>query len=628
MKEQSHKSLPLFGIPKLAPYLKPYGPLLLGMTLFGLLGSGMDAVIPLFQQYAIDNFIGGGTMHGVRPFIALYVLVMIVQVISNYVSAYGACKAELYIGRDLKREAFNHLQTLSFSYFNQNSVGYIHARVMSDTDKIASTLAWGLMEGVWDMAYLIGAAVSMLLLNWKLALCVLVVIPVLAVTCGVVQKKLVLTQRQVREQNSHITSAFNEGITGAKTTKTLVIEDKVEREFDALTAQMKKVSVRSMHYRSIFMSTTAFAASMALAIVLWRGGILSERGLLLVGTLSVFMNYAQGMMEPIQWLVQTIAQLINVQVNVERFTRLMTTESDVCDTPEVIEKYGDSFHPKTENWEPLHGDIEFEDVTFRYPDGDENILEHFNLKVPQGTNVAIVGETGAGKSTLVNLVCRFFEPTEGRVLIDGRDARERSQLWLHANIGYVLQTPHLFSGTVLENLRYGRPDATMEQIEAAVRAVSADQIIARLPEGYDSQVGEGGCSLSTGEKQLLSFSRALLADPRIFVLDEATSSVDTVTERLIQDAIEKVMAGRTSFIIAHRLSTIRRADVILVVHDGRIVESGTHASLMAAKGAYWQLYTRQYREEQLQRIMEEAQGAVRRTAPCFFRLPPEVPDLR
>ena len=604
MKEQSHKSLPLFGIPKLAPYLKPYGPLLLGMTLFGLLGSGMDAVIPLFQQYAIDNFIGGGTMHGVRPFIALYVLVMIVQVISNYVSAYGACKAELYIGRDLKREAFNHLQTLSFSYFNQNSVGYVHARVMSDTDKIASTLAWGLMEGVWDMAYLIGAAVSMLLLNWKLALCVLVVIPVLAVTCGVVQKKLVLTQRQVREQNSHITSAFNEGITGAKTTKTLVIEDKVEREFDALTAQMKKLSVRSMHYRSIFMSTTAFAASMALAIVLWRGGILSERGLLLVGTLSVFMNYAQGMMEPIQWLVQTIAQLINVQVNVERFTRLMTTESDVRDTPEVIEKYGDSFHPKTENWEPLHGDIEFEDVTFRYPDGDENILEHFNLKVPQGTNVAIVGETGAGKSTLVNLVCRFFEPTEGRVLIDGRDARERSQLWLHANIGYVLQTPHLFSGTVLENLRYGRPDATMEQIEAAVRAVSADQIIARLPEGYDSQVGEGGCSLSTGEKQLLSFARALLADPRIFVLDEATSSVDTVTERLIQDAIEKVMAGRTSFIIAHRLSTIRRADVILVVHDGRIVESGTHASLMAAKGAYWQLYTRQYREEQLQRIME------------------------
>ena len=243
-------------------------------------------------------------------------------------------------------------------------------------------------------------------------------------------------------------------------------------------------------------------------------------------------------------------------------------------------------------------------MTFRYPDGQENVLEHFDLKVPQGTNVAIVGETGAGKSTLVNLVCRFFEPTQGQVLIDGRDARERSQLWLHSNIGYVLQTPHLFSGSVLENLRYGNEHATMEQIEAAVRAVSADEIIARLPEGYESDVGEGGNSLSTGEKQLLSFARALLADPRIFVLDEATSSVDTVTERLIQNAIEKVMAGRTSFIIAHRLSTIRRADVILVVHGGRIVESGSHRELMAAKGAYWQLYTRQYREEQTRSIME------------------------
>ena len=352
------------------------------------------------------------------------------------------------------------------------------------------------------------------------------------------------------------------------------------------------------------MSTTALAASVALAIVLWRGGIITREGVILVGTLSVFMNYAQGMMEPIQWLVQVLSALTNVQVNVERFTKLMETESDVRDTPEVVEKYGDSFHPKKENWEPLYGDIEFRDVTFRYPDGQENILEHFNLKVPQGTNVAIVGETGAGKSTLVNLVCRFFEPTEGQVLIDGRDARERSQLWLHSNIGYVLQTPHLFSGSVLENLRYGNEHATMEQIEAAVRAVSADEIIARLPEGYESDVGEGGNSLSTGEKQLLSFARALLADPRIFVLDEATSSVDTVTERLIQNAIEKVMAGRTSFIIAHRLSTIRRADVILVVHGGRIVESGSHRELMAARGAYWQLYTRQYREEQTRSIME------------------------
>ena len=318
-----------------------------------------------------------------------------------------------------------------------------------------------------------------------------------------------------------------------------------------------------------------------------------------LGTLSVFMSYALNLMEPIQWIVRAISDLITVQVNVERFTRLMETDSDVADSPEVLEKYGDSFEPKRENWEPLHGDIEFKDVSFKYPDGDEYVLEHFNLKVPQGTNVAIVGETGAGKSTLVNLVCRFFEPTSGQILIDGRDARERSQLWLHSNIGYVLQSPHLFSGTVKENLLYGRPDATMEEIEAAVKSVSAEGVIARMENGYDSNVGEGGDLLSTGEKQLLSFARAILADPRIFVLDEATSSIDTVTEKLIQDAIEHLMKGRTSFVIAHRLSTIRQADVILVVKDGKIIESGKHEDLLRAHGYYYNLYTRQFQEESL-----------------------------
>ena len=605
MNEQKKtKGAKWFGIPNLVPYMRPYGKLIFWMVLMAFYGSAMDAVIPLFQQYAIDNYIAGSTLAGLGWFIGAYVVIILTQTASNYISAFGACKLELSVGRDLKRESFNHLQTLSFSYFNQNSVGYVHARVMSDTDRIASTLAWSMVEGVWHSAYLVCAIVMMLILNWKMALCVLVIVPIVAVSSMYFQKKLVFFHRQVREKNSRITGAFNEGITGATTTKTLVVEDKMEKEFDELTADMKKVSVRAMHFRAIFISTTTLAASLALALVLWRGGIVTREGVMLIGTLTVFMNYAQGMMEPIQWLVQALSSLVNVQVNVERFTTLMETKSDVQDTPEVVEKYGDTFSPKKENWEELHGDIEFKDVTFRYPDGDENILEHFNLKVPQGTNVAIVGETGAGKSTLVNLVCRFYEPTEGQVLIDGRDARERSQLWLHSNIGYVLQTPHLFSGTVLENLRYGRENATMEEIEAAVRAVSAEGIIERLPDGYNSDVGEGGNSLSTGEKQLLSFARALLADPRIFVLDEATSSVDTVTERLIQDAIEKVMDGRTSFVIAHRLSTIRRADVILVVNAGQIVERGSHAELMAKKGVYYGLYTRQYREEQIRSVMD------------------------
>ena len=250
--------------------------------------------------------------------------------------------------------------------------------------------------------------------------------------------------------------------------------------------------------------------------------------------------------------------------------------------------------------------IELQDVhvTFHERHNTVEAVRGVSLTIEQGEIFGIVGFSGAGKSTLVRTINLLERPTQGRVLIDGRDARARSQLWLHSNIGYVLQTPHLFSGTVLENLRYGRPDATMDEIEAAVKAVSADQIIARLPDGYDSDIGEGGNTLSTGEKQLLSFARALLADPRIFVLDEATSSVDTVTEQLIQNAIEKVMTGRTSFIIAHRLSTIRRADVILVVHDGKIIESGTHRSLMSARGPYYRLYTRQYREEQTKSMMD------------------------
>lgn len=596
-EQKEYVSLPYFGINKLLPYLKPYRGIIICMVILGLTGGLVDIILPLFQRYALNHFIAQGTLDALGSFIAAYVAVLAFQVIANTISAYQACQVELYVGRDMKRASFNHLQTLAFSYYNQNSVGYIHARVMSDTNRIGSLVSWGLMDGIWNMSYILGAVVVMLSINLRLALWVLAIVPMTTLAAAFFQKKLVILNRRIREINSQITGNFNEGITGARTTKTLVIEEKMEQDFNKTTSEMKHTSVHAMHYRALFSSMISFSSSLALALVLWRGGIITLQGVMEIGTLSVFMSYALGMMEPVQWIVRAISDLITVQVNVERFTRLMETQSDVRDTQEVIDRYGDSFQPKKENWEPLHGDITFEDVSFKYPDGDEYVLEHFNLNVPQGTNVAIVGETGAGKSTLVNLVCRFFEPTSGRILIDGRDARERSQLWLHSNIGYVLQTPHLFSGTVLENLRYGNPDATMEQIEAAVKSVSADSVIARMDKGYDSDVGEGGDLLSTGEKQLISFARAILADPRIFVLDEATSSIDTVTEKLIQDAIEHLMKGRTSFVIAHRLSTIRQADVILVVHDGKIIEQGTHPELIAKKGAYYNLYTRQFQEE-------------------------------
>ena len=605
-EQKEYVSLPYFGINKLLPYLKPYRRIVLCMVLLGLAGGTVDIVLPLFQRYALNHFITLGTLETLGSFIAAYLAVLAFQVIANTISAYQACQIELYVGRDMKRASFNHLQTLAFSYYNQNSVGYIHARVMSDTNRIGSLVSWGMMDGIWNMSYILGAVVVMLSIHFQLALWVLAIVPLTALAAAFFQKKLVVLNRRIREINSQITGNFNEGITGAKTTKTLVIEEKMEEDFNKSTLEMKHTSVHAMHYRAMFSSMISFSSSLALALVLWKGGIITLQGVMEIGTLSVFMSYALGLMEPIQWVVRAISDLITVQVNVERFTRLMETESDVRDMPEVIDQYGDSFQPKKENWEPLHGDITFEDVSFQYPDGDEYVLEHFNLHVPQGTNVAIVGETGAGKSTLVNLVCRFFEPTSGRILIDGKDARERSQLWLHSNIGYVLQTPHLFSGTVLENLRYGNPDASMEQIKAAVKSVSADSVIARMDKGYDSDVGEGGDLLSTGEKQLLSFARAILANPRIFVLDEATSSIDTVTEKLIQDAIEHLMEGRTSFVIAHRLSTIRQADVILVVHDGKIIEQGTHPELIAKKGAYYNLYTRQFQEEAAEDAFDKA----------------------
>ena len=596
-EEQQYVKLPYFGIPKLLPYLRPLRGIIFGMIGLCLIAGIIDAITPQFQKYALNHFIGEETLDTLLPFILIYLGILLIQTAGNLISAFLGGKIEMYVSRDMRRASFNHLQTLSFSYYNQNSVGYIHSRVISDTGRIGGLVSWSLMDGVWNLTYMVGSIVAMFMMNWKLCLLVLVIVPLAALASIYFQRHLVRLNRRVREINSQITSGFNEGITGAKTTKTLVAEQRMEEDFNKTSREMTRTSVRTAHFRSMFVSTISFASYIALALVLWRGGIITVKGLLGLGTLAAFTSYAMNLMEPIQWIVRALSDLVTVQVNIERFTRLMETESDVADSPEVIEKYGDAFHPKKENWEPLHGDVEFEDVSFMYPDGDEYVLEHFNLKVPQGTNVAIVGETGAGKSTLVNLVCRFFEPTKGRILIDGRDARERSQLWLHSNIGYVLQTPHLFSGTVKENLLYGKPDASMQEIEAAVKAVSADGVIARMDKGYDSDVGEGGDLLSTGEKQLLSFARAILSNPRIFVLDEATSSIDTVTEKLIQDAIEHLMKGRTSFVIAHRLSTIRQADVILVVRDGKIIEQGRHSELMKMHGYYYNLYTRQFTEE-------------------------------
>ncbi|GHU55857.1 hypothetical protein FACS189442_3910 [Spirochaetia bacterium] len=439
--------------------------------------------------------------------------------------------------------------------------------------------------------------------SFRLCFSVTSTLTALAILTAFFQKKILNVNRIVRKLNSKMTGAMNEGITGARTVKVLVTEKQSLNEYAGITGDYRRHANHLASLRSIFIPIVLFIGSLATAIVLGYGGY----EIIFLGAdlsiLAIFLQYAGGFFDPIQNIANILTEFVSTQANVERVNGLLEQVPGITDTPEVIEKYGDTFNPKKENWEPIAGDVEFKDVTFRYPDGTENILEHFNLHVKAGSYIAIVGETGAGKSTLVNLVCRFFEPTAGNILVDGRDYRERSQLWLHGALGYVLQSPHLFTGTIRDNIRYGRLEATDAEVEAAAHIVHADSVIAKLEKGFDTEVGEGGDRLSTGEKQLISFARAVLADPRIFILDEATSSVDTEMEMLLQNAIHHLLEGRTSFVIAHRLSTIRGADIILVVHNGKIIERGTHKELMHAKGHYHDLYTRQFEEEAEEEVL-------------------------
>ena len=596
MNKAKHSSLSTLG-----GFMKPYRGLFVLMMLCELGISGLSIISPLFQSYAIDNFIARNSLDGLTPFIIAYCAVILVSSALQFIETRNGMNLEMTLMRDMRRATFNHLQTLSVAFFNVTPVGTLHARVMSDTESIGSIIVWDGNHGLRHLVYVTGAIAVMFMQNALLALCVLAIVPVIAVATALFQRRLIRLHRRGREINAKITAGFNEGITGAPTSKSLGVEKKLDGDFYKSISEMKRHNLKLSFHVSAFFSIITFASAVTLAGVLWYGGHITAEQVIGIGTLSVFMTYAQGLIAPVQWAILAIADIISVKVNLERITALLNTESDVKDTPEVIEKYGDSFNHKRENWEKIVGDIEFENVSFKYPDGEEYVLENFNLKIPRGTNVAIVGETGAGKSTLVNLVCRFFEPTSGRITIDGKDIKERSVGWLHANIGYVLQTPHLFSGTVRENLLYGKDGATEEEMREAVAKVNADKIVARMG-GFDGIVGEGGGNLSMGEKQLLSFARAILADPAIFVLDEATSSIDTITEKLVQDAVEKLMEGRTSFIIAHRLSTVKNADVILVVDGGKIIERGTHSELISARGHYFNLYMEQFREEQAKAV--------------------------
>lgn len=578
--------------------------------------AGIDATYFYIGKFAIDSIIvpnlelstfDWSKLYG---FVALYLGFMAIQATMVYLFIVFAGKVQTELAYGIRKTAFRHLQELPFSYYDRTKVGWIMARMTADSSNLSEILSWGIIDLTWGLFSIVVLSTVMLLINWKLALIALAVVPLILLVSMFFQKYILKSYRSIRKVNSKITGAFNEGITGAVTTKTLVLEEPNFRDFDHMTNDLKKQSVRAAVFQGLYFPSILFLIAIGTALVYLTGGTMVINpdatvfgialGTISIGTLYLFTSYVGQFFDPINNIAELYARFQQAQASAERVVSLIETKPDIVDSQQVVETYGTLFDMKKEAFVPIKGDVAFRNVTFKYQVG-ENILTDFNLDVKAGESIALVGHTGAGKSTIVNLICRFYEPTQGSILIDGVDYRERSQSWLHSNLGYVLQTPHLFSGTVLENIRYGRLSATDEECVEAAKKVSAHDFIMSFEKGYETECGERGSRLSVGQKQLISFARAILADPKILILDEATSSVDTETERAIQLAIHKLLEGRTSFIVAHRLSTIVGADRILVLEKGEIVEIGTHRELIHKRGHYYNLYTNQYTEEMLER---------------------------
>ncbi len=575
-------------------YMKPFRKLIIGLIFFAVMIAIIDVSHPLITRYGIDHIISADDLSLLPIFILIYGFYTVATAVVVFMFIFLAEKLRNNLAYQIRKKAFKKLQELPFSYYDRTPAGWIMARMTSDSRQLSDILSWGIVDVTWGGFMMVFLLVVMFVINWQLTLITITVLPALILLSLYFRIKILKAFRKIRKQNSKITGLYNEGINGAKTTKTLVLEDSNYREFDHHTDSMKRHSIRANIFAGLYFPSILLVASIASALVYYFGGLRVYDEIITVGLLYVFAAYVAQFFEPVMQLANSLARFQQAQASAERVVSLIEAEPDITDDADVIETYGTIEQPKTENWEPLIGDVTFDHVTFKYKKG-ETVLHDFNLTVKAGESVALVGHTGAGKSTIVNLICRFYEPTEGSVLIDGVDYKKRTMHWLHAHLGYVLQDPQLFSGTIKDNIRYGRLDASDEMIEHAAKMVGADDFIRTFDKGYDTEVSEGGSRLSVGQKQLISFARALIADPKILILDEATSSVDTHTEKKIQQAIKTVMEGRTTFIIAHRLSTIVSADRILVLENGQIIESGDHETLLEQSGHYHKLYTNQFK---------------------------------
>lgn len=553
--------------------------------------SILDGFFTFLTKQMIDVGIAGKDLPYLHSRLIIYGVIALVQSAFVFGFLYFTMIMGEKIRYDIRKRLFNHLQTLSLSYYSKTPVGWIMSRVTSDSDRVAEIVTWGFVDSAWGLINILTAFAFMFYINAKLALIIIVIIPILFIVATIFQRRILEQFRNVRKINSKITAAINENISGVRIVKALGREDANLKEFSGLTGSMRNASYRAAWLSALFLPTVQIIAALGLGTVVWYGGVQTQYGNMTVGDIQAFISYVTFMIWPIQDLARVFAEMQHSIASAERIFSLMDAVPEVHDTENAFDVPS------------LKGMVEFRDVSFHYSDGDgKNVLEDFSLKIDPGETIALVGSTGGGKSTIVNLLCRFFEPTEGQILFNGRDYRDFTLQSIQSKIGVVLQTPHLFSGTIMENLRYGKLDATEEEIMRASKLAGADHFIVRFEKGYNEDVGEGGNLLSVGQKQLVSLARAILANPELFIMDEATSSVDTLTEQLIQQGMESVMKDRTSVVIAHRLSTIRKAHRILVIEDGKIAEIGSHAELLRLRGKYFHLYTNQFRQEMEQSL--------------------------
>ncbi|MBK9209336.1 MAG: ABC transporter ATP-binding protein [Anaerolineales bacterium] len=564
--------------------LKPHWKWVTGFLITIMLVSSMDAYFTYLNKQIVDQGINLKQSETLIRIAWIYGSFLLLQAAFIFIFIYLAGVLGERVQYDLRKMLFNHLQDLSLSYYAQNAVGRLIARVTSDTGRVSELVTWGIVDSVWAIMNITTSLTFMAIINWRLALIVSIIIPVMIFVATKFQKYILVEFRQTRRTNSKITGAYNENIQGVRVVKALGREDANLVEFQELTTRMYRASYRAAWLSALFLPTVQIIAAFALGAIVWYGGVQIQIGLITIGGIQAFVSYLTFMMWPVQDLARVYAETQHSIASAERIFKLVDTPPDIHNRSGAIEA-------KT-----LLGEIEFDHVDFFYEDR-KSVLSDFTLKVNPGEMIALVGPTGGGKSTIVNLLCRFYEPGKGVIRINGVDYMDYKLESIHNKIGIVLQTPHLFSGTVRENIRYGRLEASDAEVEEAAQVAGAHDFIVTLEKGYEQNVGESGNLLSVGQKQLISLARAVLAKPELFIMDEATSSVDTLTESLIQKGMEALMKGRTSFVIAHRLSTIRRANRIIVIEDGRIAEQGTHAELLRQRGHYYRLYTQQFRHE-------------------------------